>query len=975
VSNLVPIQTNSKVDLSLTGTPDTFGLYQASSNVVQKSTLEVSFIDVTHEASSLSHHDSLKDICVDPEDLCGDENQERPGCKSITGEISNSVNLIDKSNVLLDQVTLIRSRFPCKGSAASIINLVTDNPSFDEATQSLKERSNTTNTKLVSVFSFLDANRIVRDEYQSIWRIVVDLYRTVIIYGYEVPESILRARMIRTWINWSILVSELPSDKVLDGEVFIVSRWMKVVKYKLAAFAAWAKDSDVLPKSPLTLPDNPSMLLDRTFRDWMSAAKKVADAYWYMSLIDSLARGVKKGADRATDDDCVVNCIETFKLFTTAKEKPIYLGITVQDMEVEIVRSVHEIIDESVFEPTWSHCPSFSSSSENGLRKGGHVKVVKEFIPKYPREASYVKKFGMAYEPLPEHHYNDSDCPDPVCNKPLPSIDDGSRGVSRIGEMRSVKYAECSFNPENLGTDLDIDVLCDLCLQTTSEIKPIGLKEALKVRGITTPCALESWLMKPLQKFLSKCLLKHAVFAVTGTPLTNIHLENVFSYLLENEEIVSGDYDNATNMMISSYTRVCIEAICDKLSLSEKFRAVAVRSLCDCDVHYSYKDAQGKKHDMRALQKEAQPMGKILSFTVLCIINFAVCRKALELDRQSNIPISRFPGLINGDDCCFPIQCFQHWVGCSAMVGLFNSIGKTFKSRKFVEMNSRTFLLSSPRQENGIMFDLKFTEVPFINFGLMKGLVRSSGCENISDERRELVEAVSRIGWCHRELIKGFEPFFTELDYLFKFYHNKYLLSDMLQGVPYYIPFWLGGLGLSVGHEPEQLISPVQRQICTALYRQYEKLKPRSVCLEKTCMIHKLVGDWQAMVSKELGVEPIDTFSKLETEDGLYYVDIQHENQRVYAEAVEYIWRTKPLDSFFKELTDDFVKVSNNISSRKLLHNQKIWKSLYGMVTKVKVEELPWYKIWHQKQEKVVAMIAKDYSRDNSLWALQAPAM
>jgi hypothetical protein len=989
-----PYQTNSEIDYSLTGTLNQ-GLGWASSfeeslnSVSPKGQSSESSSDATgslEQSNEVSLTDSSqnnalslleneetqlsKEVRSTPE--MEGENQGRPGCKSSTGDIPNTVNLIDKSNVLLDQVTLIKSRFPHRGSAASILDVVSDTPTIEEAMQSLKERANTTDRKLVSVLLFLDSNRTLSAEYISVWNIVVDMFRTVTIYGHQSSSSTLRTRMIRVWINWSIYVSELPSEKVLNGEVFVISRWMKVVKYILAAFAAWAKDSEILPKSPLTLPHNPSMLLDRKFRDWLINAKQMKLDYWYMSLVDSLARGVKKGADRSTDIDCVVNCIETFNLFTTAKEKPIYLDLSVSDMEREIQRSVDEIIYDSQFEPSWNHCPSFSSCTENSLHKGGHVKVVKKFISKYPREAKIVPKYGMAYEPFPDNHFNDTGCSDPVCIKALPTVDeDCQRAIGRIGEMRSVKYAECSFNPENLGTDLDIEELCKLCLSETSEIRPIGLKEALKVRGITTPCALETWLMKPLQKFLAKCLLKHAVFAVTGTPLTHRHLEAVFKYLLQSEEIVSGDYDNATNMMIGSYTRKCIESICDKLQLSENYRAVAIRSLCDCDVHYQYKDADGKSHEMRAPQKEAQPMGKILSFTVLCIINFAVCRKALELDRKSQIPISRFPGLINGDDCCFPIQCFQHWVGCSAMVGLFNSIGKTFQSRKFVEMNSRTFLLSSNRVENGIMFDLKFQEVPFINFGLMKGLVRSSGCENIVDERRDLTEAVSRMGWCHSELIKGFEPFHSELDYLFKHYHNKYLLSPMLHGVPYYIPFWLGGLGLSVGFEPEKLISPVQRQVCSLLLQNFEKFKPKSVCLEKTCMIHKLVDDWETKIAKEIGVRPIDEFSMLETEDGLHNLSIKDENQRVYAQAVEYIWRTMPLKQFFQELSDDFIEVSNKVSIKKLCHNQRIWKSLYGWTQSVDCRELPWYRIWHQKKEKAIALISVDPGRDNFLRALQ----
>nr|UQB76044.1 RNA-dependent RNA polymerase [Flumine narna-like virus 30] len=444
---------------------------------------------------------------------------------------------------------------------------------------------------------------------------------------------------------------------------------------------------------------------------------------------------------------------------------------------------------------------------------------------------------------------------------------------------------------------------------------------------------------------------------------------------MDDEEVVSGDYDNATNMMIGSYTRVCVQAIVDKLQLSKDYGEVAVRSLCDCLVHLDYKDPLGKKCSLQGFQKEAQPMGKILSFTVLCLINFAVCRKALELDRGITIPIARFPGLINGDDCCFPIKVFNHWVGCSAMVGLFNSIGKTFKSRKFVEMNSRTFLITGFQDPgingaSGVFRDLKFKEVPFINFGLMKGMVRSAGCEDvINDEKRAVVEATSRMGWCHKELIKGFEPFHSELDYLFKYYHNKYLLSDLLTGIPYYVPFWLGGLGLSVGHHPEKYITPIQLKTCKWIYQNYSQLKVKSVCLEKTCLINSLIEKETSRIFKKYDVKDIDNFQILETQDGQFDLDLSQENQKVYNDMVEYVWRTRDLDHFFVQLTDNFIQVSNGISSQKLLHNSNIWRHGYLMTQRSKtLEELPWYQVWHRKQMQVKPIISSDASRDNILY-------
>jgi hypothetical protein len=640
-------------------------------------------------------------------------------------------------------------------------------------------------------------------------------------------------------------------------------------------------------------------------------------------------------------------------------------------MTSEVIRSVTEVIGDALFIPEYTHCPSFSSCTENPLFKGGHVKVVKEQVPSLPVDKEYevYAKYGLAYNPQPIKHFNPTEFDDPIVNRPFDTVC-SDKAVEKFGDVQSIKYLEIDINPLNIGTDLDIDSLCKICLDDPSLIRAVALKEALKVRGITTPCALETWLLKPLQKFLAKRLLDFDVFAVTGQPLNSGHLERAFRMLLPDQVFVSGDYDNATNNMISHYTRIAVETVCDLLGCSELYKMVAVRSLCDCIVEVKEVIGLGKTKKTlitQGIQREAQPMGKILSFTILCIVNFAVCRKALELDQGQSIHITRFPGLINGDDCCFPISNFDHWTGCSAMVGLFNSIGKTFTSRKFVEMNSRTFLVDAVEYEDGLILNPRFKEVPFVNFGLMKGIVRSQSNENtvMENEKRELIEAVSRIGWCHSELIRGFEPFFNELDFLFKNYHNKYLLSPHLNGIPYYIPFWLGGLGMSPGYQPEKLISVEQRQICSWIYQSYDKLKPKSICLEKTCLINSIIERCLQGLCKRFDIPDIHPFQNLEGES-LEEYNFEYENTVVYNHLIEKVWRSSPIQEFFVEISDNFVRQSARIGAKKLYHNADIWKRGFNFISKsADYKVLNWHKIWHQKQTGVKPIVSTNHSFKN----------
>lgn len=909
-------------------------------------------------------------------DLIGLVNQREIDCKS--SQETRAAEAINRHSCneswLEDCVTFVKSRFTQESGGASIEDIGINEPTFLEAftqIKGLRGEKHKLNNKLVSLYAFFDVHISERSsklklQFSNLWNVIIDLFRTVILYGYAIKKESLRERMIKVWLSYSTITLNIEPTKILpqfDNKEIQVSTWMKVVKYKLAAFATFAKDSDVYPKCPFETPDNPTILLDRDFTQWFKRIPigSLEMRRYKMSLIDSLCRGTKKGAARSTDDDCLLSSVETFELFTEPRKRSEYMNV---DMHFEIRRSVEEILfDSPTFVPSYTHCPSFSSCTENSVMKGGHVKIVKEVVPSLPREPIFKRKFGLLFDPFPLNGFNHTDEENPPCRYPLPSVDDGFNATHKIGELKSIPYLEFSTNPDLLGTDLDIENLIEYSLSQESKIVPIGLMEALKVRGITTPCALETWLLKPLQQYLSKQLLKHLCFAVTGTPLKEEHIEAVIKHMTTQQVFLSGDYDNATNNMIGEFTRTCVESICDRLEVSTNYKRLAVRSLCDNLVEFVHKDKKTKiEYKLSGRQIEAQPMGKILSFVVLCIINFAACRKSLEIDQNQILTINQFPGLINGDDCCFPISNVDHWIGVTAIVGLFNSIGKTFTSREFVEMNSRTFLVTKDIHDN-LITNINFHEVPFINFGLMKGLVRSASNESKQSKSHttEVVEACSRMGWCHKELVKGFDHLYVELDYLFKHYHNVYLLDNTLKNIPYYVPAWLGGLGLDPGPLPENKITISQLKCAKWIYQNFQKLKPKSMTLSKTCLIdaliNKAMGRWFTQMLVE---EEIPNFQQLETEEG-NSLDLIEENQSVYTAMVEYLWRTRDLNDFFVIIDNNFKEIQRKISARQLYHNQNIWQMAYTFSQKSpNLEPLEWYKLWQQKQNRVKPIIMYD---------------
>jgi hypothetical protein len=104
-------------------------------------------------------------------------------------------------------------------------------------------------------------------------------------------------------------------------------------------------------------------------------------------------------------------------------------------------------------------------------------------------------------------------------------------------------------------------------------------------------------------------------------------------------------------------------------------------------------------------QQEGQLMGSIISFPFLCLANAAFCRYAMEISESKNFRIvdreipyhDLAPLLINGDDCVFKGLkeiLYKIWLKIAGYGGLESSVGKTFVSREFLTINSCQFKYS-----------------------------------------------------------------------------------------------------------------------------------------------------------------------------------------------------------------------------------------------------------------------------------------
>jgi len=335
-----------------------------------------------------------------------------------------------------------------------------------------------------------------------------------------------------------------------------------------------------------------------------------------------------------------------------------------------------------------------------------------------------------------------------------------------------VKDGTASVKLEGVG-DLEVAfsrVWIQLLREATHEdflVEPVGLAEALKVRVITKGHAAAQTVGKSLQKFLFKQLSRHRQFISLniGGDLPAQKLEEILGKLRGEEEAwLSGDYEAATDNLQSWVSETIMDEICKLLRIEGGERDVYMRLLTG---HY-FTDADGRVLP----QRTGQLMGSIISFPVLCIANFALCRHVMEISRSlrggrfrpQHVSLQQAQILINGDDLLMKVCPVGRWLWTvlgREVLGLSESLGKTYYSRDFVEMNSRLYqyddsekteyaytVTSDGRTATRYRF---FHETPLINLGLLYGLVRSSA-GGTESSRQVSTERAPSLGARLREL-------------------------------------------------------------------------------------------------------------------------------------------------------------------------------------------------------------------------------
>jgi hypothetical protein len=253
----------------------------------------------------------------------------------------------------------------------------------------------------------------------------------------------------------------------------------------------------------------------------------------------------------------------------------------------------------------------------------------------------------------------------------------------------------------------------------------------------------------------------------------------------------SGDYQASTDYISSEASELALRFYLNRI-YSPLDTELIVKSLCATLIEYPVEDYKvedgftGLRPSV--LQRNGQLMGHPLSFPFLCIINLAYYLTAIERFkvtlvgwtkkevRERTLALRRNV-IVNGDDILFKCDevFFGIWKGVCAEGGLLLSPGKSYLSKKFLQINSRSYV-----EKRG-----KVSRIGYLNLKLVLGYSLKSGETDVQPEQigKDLSAMVDLSPWTQPALPTAFSRW--EKRFVGRFRPN------------WFLPASLGGFGVS----------------------------------------------------------------------------------------------------------------------------------------------------------------------------------
>nr|WAK77889.1 MAG: RNA-dependent RNA polymerase [Botourmiaviridae sp.] len=238
-------------------------------------------------------------------------------------------------------------------------------------------------------------------------------------------------------------------------------------------------------------------------------------------------------------------------------------------------------------------------------------------------------------------------------------------------------------------------------------------------------------------------------------------------FVRHNEEVfVSGDYESATDNLNSHVQKFILRKVLENCTtVPIGIRELALKSL-----------SMELTNGIRVVsQTRGQLMGNLLSFPLLCLVNFL----AFKFIVRRNVPL-----LVNGDDIVFRAsrEESERWIEGVGKAGLTLSPGKTLVEKRFFSLNSTFF-----ESKNKIV-----KRVPVIRSKSLFGCV-DEGVMSVRDRFRAFAEGFDRV---RKEALTRF--------YL---HQNRRFILSSRRSVR-------NGLGIHVSDEALEDVGLLRRETC-----------------------------------------------------------------------------------------------------------------------------------------------------------------
>jgi len=469
------------------------------------------------------------------------------------------------------------------------------------------------------------------------------------------------------------------------------------------------------------------------------------------------------------------------------------LNLDIRVLIGQVVRTSKELFHKGWYQPSGTFTPSISGHFFSKRQKTGALGAIVRNRDNIERLCTFGQlpgTFSLKRKALSQFDHLEVD----TCT-----------GMARF-------CACCGWHPSDTNIIINPQIPDDLILETLDldgrqahaaimAVRPVGLKEPFKVRVITGGPEGKYYRTKYIQKATHSHLRRHPCASLIGEIITAERLNSFLKHPRANEFYVSGDYSAATDNLNPLLSEAAASTISAQAGWHSDWSGLYQESLTGHNIYTGGRKPPSKK--LSDLQEECvkqrwgQLMGSPTSFPVLCVVNLALSRFALEMRAGHTIPLIESGILINGDDIGFVTdqEGYDMWKRVTSAGGLEPSLGKNFCSREFIVLNSTFFDITGEGEHRTLVYR------PYINYGLLN--CRNENGTPIQDLRVTLSSSDDPrspgIGALARDLIRGHTEE-VQMKLLKRFVEawKPTLRTALPHGMSYWMPRHLGGLGLPI---------------------------------------------------------------------------------------------------------------------------------------------------------------------------------